>query len=76
MTENRVKYHNLKVKEALNALSNTELESLWIPYIIFDNTDNVTIYNILSTVSVKQEGSFVRSGQLNFRSTLSKKNDI
>ena len=55
MTENRVKYHNLKVKEALNALSNTELESLWIPYIIFDNTDNedaVTIYDTLSTVSV------------------------
>ena len=63
--ENRVKYHNLKVKEALNALSDTELQSLWIPYIIFANTDNedaVTIYDTRSTVSVKREGSFVRSG--------------
>ena len=42
-----------------------ELEALWIPYIIFDNTDNedaVTIYDTRSSVSVKREGSFTRSG--------------
>ena len=63
--ENRVEYHNLKVKEALNILSDTELEALWIPYLIFANTDNedaVTIYDARSMVSVTQEGSFFRSG--------------
>ena len=63
--ENRVSYHNLKRKEALNKFSDTELEALWIPYIIFDNTDNedaVTIYDTRSSVSVKREGSFIRSG--------------
>ena len=63
--ENRVSYHNLKTKEALNTFSDTELEALWIPYIIFDNTDNedaVTIYDTRSMVSVQREGSFIRSG--------------
>ena len=33
--EHRVKYHNLKINNALNILSNWELQSLWIPLIIF-----------------------------------------
>ena len=63
--ENRANYHNLKQKEALNTLSDEELGSIWIPYIIFENTDNdeaVTIDNVRSTVSVTREGSFLRSG--------------
>ena len=38
--EYRVDYHNLKTEQALNSLSDEELRSLWIPYIIFQNTDN------------------------------------
>ena len=38
--ENRVLYHNLKTSVALNVLSDTEVGMLWIPYIIFRNTDN------------------------------------
>ena len=63
--ENRAKYHNLKEKEALNILFDAELGSLWIPYIIFENTDNdeaITIEDIKSKVSVTREGSFVQSG--------------
>ena len=33
--EHRVKYHNLKINNALNILSKWELQSLWIPLIIF-----------------------------------------
>ena len=33
--ENRAKYQNLKNNSALNILSNSELQSLWIPFIIF-----------------------------------------
>ena len=63
--ENRAIYQNLKRKEALNMMSDRELAELWIPYIIFENTDNdeaVSIDNIKSEISVSREGSFTRSG--------------
>ena len=39
--------------------------SIWVPYIIFRNTDNDEAVDIRSTrtvVSVKKQGNFVRSG--------------
>ena len=63
--ETRVYYYNLKNDGALNTLSNTELHSLWIPYIIFENTDNdeaVTIQGVRNIVFVSREGNFFRSG--------------
>ena len=78
--ENRVLYHNLKSEEALNVLSdqevgvvimgdfnfNVKVESLWIPYIIFKNTDTdeavMVDESIRTLVSVTRQGSFVRSG--------------
>ena len=41
------------------------MSSLWIPYIIFRNTDNDEAVDIDATrtvVSIKRQGSFVRSG--------------
>ena len=69
----RVQYHNLKQEEALNILDNDEVEKLWIPYIIFENTDDdeavkldaITVDgNIRTLVSVyRSEGvTFTRSG--------------
>lgn len=63
--ENRAEYHNLKQDEEFNILSANEIGSIWIPYIIFENTDNdeaITIEDVRSTISVTREGSFVRSG--------------
>ena len=63
--ENRAIYQNLKREEALNMMSDEELEALWIPYIIFENTDNdeaVSIEGIKTKVSVSREGFFIRSG--------------
>ena len=37
--ENRVKYQNLKDKTSLNALSNSDISLLWLPLVIYDNTD-------------------------------------
>ena len=37
--ENRVKFQNLKDKTSLNALSNSDIETLWLPLVIYDNTD-------------------------------------
>ena len=37
--ENRVTYQNLKDKTSLNALSNSDISMLWLPLVIYDNTD-------------------------------------
>ena len=41
------------------------MNSIWIPYIIFRNTDKddaVDIENTRAVVSIKRQGDFVRSG--------------
>ena len=63
--EHRVDYHNLKTEQTLNKLSEKELRSLWIPYIIFKNTDNneaVELNGVKSRVFIIREGEFRRSG--------------
>merc|ERR1712130_325614 len=37
--ENRVKYQNLKHETSLNALTDHEIGDLWLPLVIFENTD-------------------------------------
>ena len=62
--ENRVLYHNLKTKEALNTLSDMEAASIWIPYIIFKNTDNdeAITTDTKTSISITRGGQFTRSG--------------
>ena len=78
--ENRVQYHNLKRNQDLNVLSDSEVscsmwmlealayiqvQTIWVPYIIFSNTDKdeaVTVHNSRTVVSVTRQGDFVRSG--------------
>ena len=37
--EIRALFHNLKFKSSLNALTDEEISQLWLPYVIYDNTD-------------------------------------
>ena len=37
--EKRAIFYNLKTQEAMNALPLREVEKLWLPFVIFDNTD-------------------------------------
>ena len=37
--EKRVKYRNLKKKTSLNALTEEDIETIWLPLIVYDNTD-------------------------------------
>ena len=66
--ENRAGYHNLKVDSYFNALSEDEIESIWLPLVIYTNTDQqessrLGWVNEWSTnVRVKREGNFTRSG--------------
>ena len=65
--ENRVTYHNLKMDTALNALRDEELQRLWLPLVIFENTDQKestrlgAAWEWTTRVTVTREGNFVRS---------------
>ena len=67
-TENRVKYQNLKDKVSLNALSERDIRNLWLPRIVYANTDQKDTTRLgmewewVTRVSVVKEGDFIRSG--------------
>ena len=66
--ENRATYHNLKDRESLNALPQEDFERLWLPKVIYENTDQKESTRLGSNweweskVLVKREGNFSRSG--------------
>ena len=68
--ENRVKYQNLKTKTSLNTLTRNDIEMLWLPLIVYTNTDQKKTTRLgeygngewETGVSVKKEGRFTRSG--------------
>ena len=67
--ENRVKYQNLKDKTTLNAFSNSDILMLWLPLIIYDNTDQKESTRLgeygngewTTRLTVTREGQFTRS---------------
>ena len=66
--ENRAKYHNLKRKTSLNALSQVDIEKLWLPLVIYYNTDQKESTRLgwvnewTTRVTVSREGKFLRTG--------------
>ena len=66
--ENRATYHNLKLKRALNALSQADIERLWLPLVIYSNTDQMETTRLgqpwewTTLVDVLRKGNFTRSG--------------
>ena len=66
--ENRATYQNLKGSNALNALTKKDIEKLWLPKIIYENTDQKettrlgTIWEWETNVEVRREGNFTKSG--------------
>ena len=66
--ENRVKYQNLKVNDSLNALTEDDIQRLWLPRVIFENTDQKdttrlgTAWEWDTSIDVKREGHFNLSG--------------
>ena len=68
--ENRVKYQNLKKDTALNALTNEDIKKLWLPLILYDNTDQKVVTRLgeygngewMTMVTVtRDQRSFTRS---------------
>ena len=68
--ENRVKYQNLKKKTSLNALTEHDYRQLWLPLVIYDNTDQKDSTRLgdpngwewSTLVFVVREGNFTKSG--------------
>ena len=64
--EVRATYQNLKFETSLNALTDAEAEELWLPYAIFDNTDDKEAVQlqdgVKTTLVVSREGEFTRGG--------------
>ena len=68
--ENRATYHNLKTNMYLNALSSEDINKIWLPLVIYTNTDQQETTRLgiewewRTNVWVKREGGFVRSEPL------------
>ena len=66
--ENRVKYQNLKKQTSLNAVTDDDIKTIWLPLIVFDNTDQKEVTRVgmewewATDVTVTREGNFTRSG--------------
>ena len=62
-------YHNLKSKASLNALTDEDIETIWLPLIVYDNTDQKEVTRLGeygngewgTSVTVTREGNFTRS---------------
>ena len=67
--DNRATYHNLKPASYLNALSLKEIKSLWLPLVVFVNTDQKLTTRLGwvnekgTDINVQREGNFTRSEQ-------------
>ena len=65
--EKRATYQNLKDTESLNILMQEDVERLWLPEVIYENTDQQestrlgTIWEWKTIVIVKKEGDFNRN---------------
>ena len=59
----RLKYHNLKTERSNNLLSRSEIDNLWIPFVVFSNTEKneATKGDDDTEVTVTKEGNFTES---------------
>ena len=66
--ENRATYQNLKVNDSLNALTQDDINKLWLPKVIYENTDQKETTRLgvdwewETKVKVRREGNFTKSG--------------
>ena len=68
--ENRVKYQNLKKQTSSNALTANDINTIWLPLIVYDNTDQKEVTRLgmdwewatIVTVTRNLTNNFYRSG--------------
>merc|ERR1719361_204982 len=65
--ENRATYQNLKADDSLNALTLKDIQVLWLPEVIYENTDQKDTTRLgvawewKTKVKVRREGNFTKS---------------
>ncbi|XP_023321489.1 acetylcholine receptor subunit alpha-type unc-38 [Eurytemora carolleeae] len=62
--DSRLTFFDLRDNPALNSLSPQEKELLWIPVLVFDNTENkvTTLVDDKATITIRKEGKYYLSG--------------
>ena len=61
-------YQNLKNQTELNSLTDGDIPKLWLPLILYDNTDQKEVTRLgenwewMTLVTVTREGNFTRNG--------------
>ena len=62
-----MQYQNLKKETSLNALTDEDIKTIWLPLIVYDNTDQKEVTRLgvdwewATRVTVTREGNFTRS---------------
>ena len=62
----RLDYNNLKEQTYLNALTEEDKKNIWLPMVVFDNTDQKEMTRLgvewewVTSVTVTREGNFTR----------------
>ena len=66
--DNRVLYNNLKMHTPLNTLPDEDIQELWLPLVVYANTDQMEVTRLGmgwewgTQVTVVREGGFTRTG--------------
>lgn len=63
--DHRLNFYNLSHRRSANAIAYEEMEKIWIPNLIFSNTNKneVTVVSKLTVVTITREGNYTRSSQ-------------
>ena len=56
----RLRYYNLKRDRSLNSLSRTEIDQIWIPYVVFSNTENSENTKGIGPLNLNIEKSLIK----------------
>ena len=61
--DTRITYHNLKKTRSANIPTSNEVQKLWLPYVIFDNTkqNEATVLEGNTKITFTREGNFTRA---------------
>ena len=63
--ENRATYYNLKDKTSLNALKENDIQQLWLPDVVYYNTDqkeSTKLGDWKTSIAITREGNLTRAG--------------
>ena len=64
--DSRITYHNLKESRSANVPTTEEVQKLWLPFVIFDNTkqNEATILDRNTKITFTREGNFTPADEL------------